>query len=82
MIADIALPVSYDWFLLGTRLLIAAILLVFLWRVMIVVGRDALTMGIRRRPGFPGAARRDRPPGSRLPLVSPQAHDNRSGHDQ
>ena len=45
MIADIALPISYDWFLLGTRLLIAAILLVFLWRVMIVVGRDALTMG-------------------------------------
>ena len=45
MIADIALPIPYDWFLLGTRLLIAAILLVFLWRVMIVVGRDALIVG-------------------------------------
>ena len=42
MIEDIALPISYDWFLLGTRALIALILLVFLWRVMIIVGRDAL----------------------------------------
>ena len=39
---DIALPVSYDWFLLGTRILIALILLGFLWRVMSIVGRDAL----------------------------------------
>ena len=45
MIADIALPIPYDWFLLGSRLVIAAILLVFLWRVMIVVGRDALMLG-------------------------------------
>lgn len=45
MIADIALPVSYDWFLLGTRIILAAILLGFLWRVMIIVGRDALTVG-------------------------------------
>lgn len=45
MIADIALPIPYDWFLLGSRLVIAAILLVFLWRVMIVVGRDALMVG-------------------------------------
>jgi hypothetical protein len=42
VIADIALPVPYDWFLLGTRVLIAAILLGFLWRVLIVVGREAL----------------------------------------
>lgn len=41
MIADIALPIPYHWFLLGTRVLIAAILLGFLWRVMIIVGRDA-----------------------------------------
>jgi pSer/pThr/pTyr-binding forkhead associated (FHA) protein len=40
MIGDVALPIPYDWFLLGSRLLIAAILLTFLWRVMIVVGRD------------------------------------------
>lgn len=45
MIADIALPIPYDWFLLGSRLVIAAILLVFLWRVMIVVGRDAQMVG-------------------------------------
>ena len=45
MIADIALPVSYDLFLLGTRIILAAILLGFLWRVMIIVGRDALTVG-------------------------------------
>ncbi|HET7055873.1 MAG TPA: FHA domain-containing protein [Thermomicrobiales bacterium] len=42
MIADIALPIPYDWFLLATRVLIAAILLGFLWRVLIVVGREAL----------------------------------------
>jgi len=42
VIADIALPISYDWFLLGTRMLIALILLGFLWRVMVIVGRDAL----------------------------------------
>jgi hypothetical protein len=42
VIADIALPIPYDWFLLGTRVLIAAILLGFLWRVLIVVGREAL----------------------------------------
>jgi hypothetical protein len=42
VIADIALPISYDWFLLGTRVLIAAILLGFLWRVLIVVGRESL----------------------------------------
>ena len=48
VIADIALPVPYDWFLLGTRVLLALILLTFLWRVMIVVARDALTV--------PGAA--------------------------
>jgi hypothetical protein len=42
VIEDIALPISYDWFLLGTRALIALILLGFLWRVMIIVGRDAL----------------------------------------
>ena len=42
MIADLALPISYDWFLLGTRILVALILLGFLWRVMIVVGRDSL----------------------------------------
>ena len=42
MLADVALPISYDWFLLGTRLVIAAILLGFLWRIMIIVGRDAL----------------------------------------
>ena len=46
MIADIALPIPYDWFLLGSRLVIAAILLVFLWRVMIVVGRDALWLAL------------------------------------
>jgi hypothetical protein len=42
LIADIALPIPYDWFLLGTRVLIAAILLGFLWRVLIVVGRESL----------------------------------------
>jgi hypothetical protein len=40
VIADVALPVPYDWLLLGSRLMIAAILLAFLWRVMIVVARD------------------------------------------
>jgi len=50
MIADIALPIPYDWFLLGSRLVIAAILLVFLWRVMIVVGRDALMVGTAGDP--------------------------------
>jgi pSer/pThr/pTyr-binding forkhead associated (FHA) protein len=44
VIADIALPISYDWFLLGTRVVLAFILLGFLWRVMIVVGRDSLLL--------------------------------------
>jgi pSer/pThr/pTyr-binding forkhead associated (FHA) protein len=42
VIADVALPISYDWFLLGTRVVIALIMLGFLWRVMMVVGRDSL----------------------------------------
>lgn len=41
MIADTTLPLPYDWFLLGTRVLLAMILLGFLWRVMIVVARDS-----------------------------------------
>jgi pSer/pThr/pTyr-binding forkhead associated (FHA) protein len=35
-------PIPYDRFLLARRVLIAAILLGFLWRVLIVVGREAL----------------------------------------
>jgi pSer/pThr/pTyr-binding forkhead associated (FHA) protein len=51
MIGDVALPIPYDWFLLGSRLLIAAVLLTFLWRVMIVVGRDTFAASpSRRRP--------------------------------
>ncbi|HQY30265.1 MAG TPA: FHA domain-containing protein [Thermomicrobiales bacterium] len=41
MIADITLPVSYDWVLLGSRIGIAALLLIFLWRVLVVVQREA-----------------------------------------
>ncbi len=42
MIGDILLPISYDWFLLGTRVLLAGLLLLFLWRVVIVVSRESL----------------------------------------
>lgn len=42
MIADIQLPVSYDWFVLVSRIALAAILLLFLWRVMITISRDSL----------------------------------------
>lgn len=42
--SDIVLPVPYDWFLLGTRVVIVLILLGFLWRVMIVVARDAMSV--------------------------------------
>lgn len=42
MIGDILLPVSYDWFVLISRIALAAILLLFLWRVMIVISRDSL----------------------------------------
>ena len=43
MSGDISLPISYDWFLLGSRLLIAFILIGFLWRVMITVARESTT---------------------------------------
>jgi pSer/pThr/pTyr-binding forkhead associated (FHA) protein len=39
---DISLPLPYDWFLLASRILLALILLGFLWRVMIIVARDSL----------------------------------------
>jgi len=41
LIDDVALPLSYDWVLLGSRLLIALLLLLFFWRVLIVVRREA-----------------------------------------
>jgi pSer/pThr/pTyr-binding forkhead associated (FHA) protein len=41
LIPDIPLPVSYDWVLLGSRLIVAALLLMFFWRVLIVVRREA-----------------------------------------
>lgn len=43
MISDLSLPVSYDWVLLGSRLLVAFLLLLFFWRVLIVVRREAST---------------------------------------
>jgi pSer/pThr/pTyr-binding forkhead associated (FHA) protein len=39
---DLSLPIPYDWFLLATRILLALILLGFLWRVIIVVARESL----------------------------------------
>lgn len=44
--ADILLPISYDWFLLASRILLTTLLLLFLWRVVVIVGRDSL-----RSPG-------------------------------
>lgn len=44
VISDILLPVSFDWFELGSRLLLTGLLLLFLWRVMISVRRDSLRM--------------------------------------
>jgi hypothetical protein len=48
LIDDIALPVSYDWVLLGSRLLIALLLLLFFWRVLIVVRRESMMSGVSR----------------------------------
>ena len=42
MNGDLSLPIPYDWFLLSTRILLALILLGFLWRVIIIVARDSL----------------------------------------
>jgi pSer/pThr/pTyr-binding forkhead associated (FHA) protein len=50
MIADILLPISYDWFLLASRVVLAGLLLVFLWRVVIVVARESM-----RIPGASGS---------------------------
>jgi len=40
MTLDIALPVPYDWVLLGSRLLVATLLLLFFWRVLVIVQRE------------------------------------------
>lgn len=42
MIGDLLLPISYDWFLLGTRVVMAGLLMLFLWRVVVVVSRESL----------------------------------------
>jgi hypothetical protein len=39
---DIALPISYDWFLLGSRVLLASLIMLFLWRVVVIVSRESL----------------------------------------
>jgi pSer/pThr/pTyr-binding forkhead associated (FHA) protein len=41
VILDIALPVSYQWILLGSRILVAFLLLLFFWRVLIIVQRES-----------------------------------------
>jgi pSer/pThr/pTyr-binding forkhead associated (FHA) protein len=41
VILDIALPFSYEWILLGSRLLVAVLLLLFFWRVLITVQRES-----------------------------------------
>ena len=48
MNGDITLPVSYEWFLLGSRLFIAFLLIGFLWRVMAIVSREASSSSARR----------------------------------
>ena len=49
MIEDFTLPISYDWFLVGSRLLIAFLLLAFLWRVMIIVARESFSASPSRQ---------------------------------
>jgi pSer/pThr/pTyr-binding forkhead associated (FHA) protein len=40
---DITLPISYDWFLLISRLLFAGIFVAFLWRVLAAISRESLS---------------------------------------
>lgn len=39
---DITLPISYEWFLLLSRLLFAGLFVAFLWRVLVVITRESL----------------------------------------
>ena len=41
---DITLPISYEWFLLISRLLFAGLFVAFLWRVMATISRESLAM--------------------------------------
>lgn len=41
-LGDITLPISYDWFLLLSRLLFAGLFVAFLWRVLAVITRESL----------------------------------------
>jgi len=41
-IGDITLPISYEWFLLLSRLLFAGLFVAFLWRVMATISRESL----------------------------------------
>ena len=43
-VGDITLPISYDWFLLLSRLLFAGLFVAFLWRVMATISRESLAM--------------------------------------
>jgi hypothetical protein len=44
-IGDITLPISYDWFLLLTRLTFAGLFIAFLWRVLATISRESLATG-------------------------------------
>ena len=39
---DLTLPISYEWFLLLSRLLFAGIFVTFLWRVLAAISRESL----------------------------------------
>lgn len=41
-VGDITLPISYEWFLLLSRLLFAGLFIAFLWRVMATISRESL----------------------------------------
>jgi pSer/pThr/pTyr-binding forkhead associated (FHA) protein len=40
---DLTLPISYDWFLLLSRLLFAGLFIIFLWRVLATISRESLS---------------------------------------
>lgn len=42
--SDITLPISYEWFLLLSRLLFAGLFVAFLWRVLATIGRESLSL--------------------------------------
>lgn len=43
-VGDITLPISYDWFLLLTRLTFAGLFVAFLWRVLVAISRESLAV--------------------------------------